>query len=222
MTQSDNSKKFRRLRPEVNGKMNNLKQSKPVEQWSLDGKLITEFPSSMEAERKTGIRQDMISLCANNKLKTSGGFIWKFKIFLDQLDLPGEEWKTSERLIHFLVEKGKLTRKNAEKIRVSNMGRVLTAQGIKTKGNIMKRQPKYRRACHFKVHKLIWYGWGDRLPRFVDGKPEHILHNDSQPLDEDGCVSNAFEHLRLGTQSENMLESYEFGRLSKKRKCSTP
>lgn len=225
MSISENAKKFRRLRPEVNNQKNNPKRSKPVEQWSSDGKtFIKEYVSITEAAQQTGFHRSDIASCAANKPqhKTCHGYVWKYKIMPDQLDLPGEEWKTSERLIHFLVEKGKMTRKNAEKVQVSNMGRVLTAMGIKTKGNIMTRHPKYRRACHFKVHKLIWYGWGDRLPGFVDGKPEHILHDDSQPLDEDGCVSNAFEHLRLGTQSENILESCRIGSLSKKRKCSSP
>jgi len=51
---------------------------------------------------------------------------------------------------------------------------------------------------------MHWFGpfFGDREPN----QREYILHDDSQPLDEDGCVSNAIHHLRLGTASENMKE----------------
>ena len=71
----------------------------------------------------------------------------------------------------------------------------------------MARCPKYRRACHFKVHQLVWAAWGDRAPN----PGEFILHDDTQPLDEEGCYSNAIQHLRLGTQSENMKECWTVG-----------
>jgi len=131
-----------------------------------------------------------------------------------QDDLPREEWKSSERLISMLTIKGKISHKAAEKIKVSNLGRVLTCQGIKTRGNTMTRCRKYRRACHFKVHQLVWAVWGDRDPN----PDEFILHDDSQPLDEEGCVSNAIQHLRLGTQSENMKECWAVGSKAKRRK----
>lgn len=35
-----------------------------------------------------------------------------------------------------------------------------------------------------------------------------------------GCFSNAIEHLRIGTQSENMKECHDVGALSKRRKIS--
>ena len=99
---------------------------------------------------------------------------------------------------------------------VSNMGRVLTFHRIKTKGYPLSRFPKYRRTCHFKVHQLVWAVWGDRAPN----KGEIILHDDSQPLDEDGCVSNDAKHLRLGTQKENMIECSQIGLWAKRRKLN--
>lgn len=44
------------------------------------------------------------------------------------------------------------------------------------------------------------------------------MNDDKQPLDENGCYSNAIQHLRLGTQSENMKESWKIGNLSQTRK----
>ena len=51
---------------------------KPVLQIK-DGKIIAEFYSILEAERRTGIDNTHISLCCKGKQKTSGGFLWKYK-----------------------------------------------------------------------------------------------------------------------------------------------
>ena len=52
---------------------------KPVFQISKIGEVIKLHESVSEASRKTGICYTCISDCANGKLKTSGGFVWKFK-----------------------------------------------------------------------------------------------------------------------------------------------
>lgn len=38
-----------------------------------------EYPSTMEASRKTGVVQSCISRCCLGKRKTAGGYYWKFK-----------------------------------------------------------------------------------------------------------------------------------------------
>ena len=60
---------------------NNSKTSKPVLQFTLDGQFVAEYPSSMEAERQTGINHSNIcQSCKGNKNYTHcGGFKWKFK-----------------------------------------------------------------------------------------------------------------------------------------------
>jgi group I intron endonuclease len=54
---------------------------KVVCQYSKDGKFITEYDSSHEAENKTGISRKQISNCCKKKpnYNSAGGFIWKFK-----------------------------------------------------------------------------------------------------------------------------------------------
>lgn len=44
-----------------------------------DGKIIAEFFSTYEAERKTGIRRNNISECCSGKYKHAGGYQWKYK-----------------------------------------------------------------------------------------------------------------------------------------------
>ena len=40
--------------------------------------LLATFPSTHEAERVTGIDQGHISTCCNGKLKSAGGYIWRY------------------------------------------------------------------------------------------------------------------------------------------------
>ena len=42
------------------------------------GELLATFPSTMEAERVTGIAQSHISSCCLGKLKSAGGYKWRY------------------------------------------------------------------------------------------------------------------------------------------------
>jgi group I intron endonuclease len=53
--------------------------SKPVLQYDLNDNIIKEWSSIKEAAEALGIRETGISLCCNNKLKTSNKYVWKFK-----------------------------------------------------------------------------------------------------------------------------------------------
>lgn len=54
--------------------------SKQTEQYSLDGVLIAVYPSTVEAQRSTGVKCQSIGACCLGKQKTSGGFIWKYAV----------------------------------------------------------------------------------------------------------------------------------------------
>ena len=47
-------------------------------QFSKDGEFIAEYPSTKEAERQTGCNQGNICKCCKGRLKTCGGYIWKY------------------------------------------------------------------------------------------------------------------------------------------------
>lgn len=55
-------------------------QMKKVYQYSLDKKLLNEYPSTGEASRQTNISQQNISAVCRGKRKTAGGYIWSFKM----------------------------------------------------------------------------------------------------------------------------------------------
>lgn len=59
---------------------NDVKKSKKVLQYSLDGKLIKEWPSICEAGRAGYDRKAISRICRGCKTyHTTGGYIWKFK-----------------------------------------------------------------------------------------------------------------------------------------------
>jgi hypothetical protein len=55
------------------------KCSKPVLQFTREGKFIKEYPSLIEAERQTKIFNQNISSCCLGKRKSCGGFVWRYK-----------------------------------------------------------------------------------------------------------------------------------------------
>lgn len=62
----------------INYGTRNDKISKPVLQYTKDGTLVNTFKSVREAERETKLWHCSISACCKGKLKTTGGFIWKY------------------------------------------------------------------------------------------------------------------------------------------------
>lgn len=194
----------------VNPRKSGLARAKAVEQWTKEGK-VAEFMSTTEAMRVTGIQHGNISACADGRYTHAGNFIWKWKSNTN-VDLEGEIWATSDRLKSLFEQYG-VSQRVIEKVRISNKGRVMNTFGKKTKGH-KQTYSGYRKFKMFKMHQLVWSVFGDRAP-----KPgEYICHNDMIPKDENGCMSNAIEHLRLDTPSNNIKESHLCGMLSKYHK----
>lgn len=59
-------------------------KKKPVIQLTKNNEFVAEYESTMESARKTGINQRCISGCCLGKLKSAGGYKWKFKIDYEQ------------------------------------------------------------------------------------------------------------------------------------------
>ena len=53
-------------------------QGKQVEQYTIEGNLIATYPSAGKAARQNGLYRTNISNCCLGKLKTVGGFIWRY------------------------------------------------------------------------------------------------------------------------------------------------
>lgn len=53
-------------------------KNKPVQQFSKDGRLIAVWSSGKEAEQSTGVHQSNICNCCNGKLRSTGGYVWRY------------------------------------------------------------------------------------------------------------------------------------------------
>ena len=198
---SSNTSKSNNLRPRASGP----KQSKPILMYNLDGTFVKEYKSANEAAREEKLKSGNISLCCRGKRTTCGGkYIFKFKETYESL--PGEVWRPIKN-----------QKKGRSVAHVSNLGRIKTKYGVISNGKIVSSRPKYRSYSGTDVHIIVWDAFGNknRYDLLENGKPLRVLHNDSIPVDEDGCVSNAIEHLSLDTQSENIRQSYAIGSLKK-------
>lgn len=60
-------------------------RSKPVYQYSLDGKFIRKFDTVTEASKFIGCNSSKINSCCNLKIKTSGGYQWRYE-YHDYID----------------------------------------------------------------------------------------------------------------------------------------
>lgn len=58
--------------------INNLKKSKPILQFTLDGEFIKEWPSSREVQRTLGFLHQNINKCCRGIYKQSNGFKWAY------------------------------------------------------------------------------------------------------------------------------------------------
>ena len=52
---------------------------KKIIQYSINGDLIADYDSTMEAERNTNVNHSSIIRCCKGKQKEAGGYIWKYK-----------------------------------------------------------------------------------------------------------------------------------------------
>ena len=66
------------LSEETKRKISESKPKKPVLQFSKNGEFIAEYPSAREASRQTGCYHENICACCKGRLKTCGGYIWKY------------------------------------------------------------------------------------------------------------------------------------------------
>ena len=57
---------------------NGERKLKPVNQYSLYGSLISTYLTAKEAFEKTGVSRSGICNCCKGKIKTAGGYIWRY------------------------------------------------------------------------------------------------------------------------------------------------
>ena len=50
----------------------------PVDQFTLDGEFVKRWSCTSAAEKEIGVDHSHIARCCKGKLKTTGGYIWKY------------------------------------------------------------------------------------------------------------------------------------------------
>ena len=78
MSIGDNNNYGTRNKRASETQINDKNKSKVVQMFDRKGNLLAAFPSTHEAERVTGINHRHISECCNGKLKSAGGYIWRY------------------------------------------------------------------------------------------------------------------------------------------------
>ena len=63
----------------------NIKKRKPIVQYDRNMHIIKEYSGICEAVKETNIDKSSIIKCCKNKQKTSGGYIWKYKVVKEKL-----------------------------------------------------------------------------------------------------------------------------------------
>lgn len=121
-------------------------------------------------------------------------------------ELPGERWFRISQTYPLCCIYA------SDKVQVSNMGRLRMSDGRVTLGSREGRHSKYRvvtlrvknshRVVRIRVHQLVYMACSGTLAP-SRGSGHVIMHSDTHPLDEDGCYSNCYELLKVGTLSEN-------------------
>lgn len=75
------SHKMNMNNPNTKTELNNREnQSKWIIKLSLNNEILHFYPSLGEAERETGISKSNISKCCRLKVKSAGGYLWKYAI----------------------------------------------------------------------------------------------------------------------------------------------
>ena len=75
---TDYSKMVAHQNYKENGKKSSEKMSYPVEQYSLDGKLVRRWKSAREVQKELGWDRSYIAKCCRGVAETSHGFKWKY------------------------------------------------------------------------------------------------------------------------------------------------
>ena len=186
---------------------------------------ILEAESGQSACRKIGASSaDNISRCAKKNTekkkeellakqysemhKVAKRYVfWRNKPVEEEMTIGGEAqvWKTNETLILTLMREGqKMSRRNAEKVRVGSFGQIINVRGRRTSGT---KVGKYRLYSSIRVHKLVLVAFFEQQ---WNSRPDgSVVRHKGDEFDEEGCLLNYAKYLKLGSQQDNAIDHHE-------------
>lgn len=167
-------------------------QSKTIQQFDLNGKLLNEFYSTKEAGKILGFPGSLISSIVNGHRKQKSDYILKHKetnYIIEEIQ--GEIWKS-------------VNKEGFRDYQISNMGRIIGMDG-KLKTIFYKRYPTVRlRNDSFLVHRLVAETF---MPNFDE---THVVNHK-----DENKQNFKLENLEWASHSENVKYSID---LKEKRK----
>lgn len=153
-----------------------------VEQWSLEGELLKVWQSTKEIAEFFDSKYSTVKVkaCCKNKEKSYRGFVWRWE---GSQNIDGEVWKEYKGQDNFILK-------------VSNMGRILNKDNVKTFGN--KNASGYMRCSKSNVHRLVaeYFCEGNLMEDSV------VNHIDSNRQ------NNRADNLEICSSSWNTRHSY--------------
>lgn len=164
----------------------NIKGYKSINQYDLEGNFIKTWEKAIDAEKELKIDRRNILDVLKNRKKTSGGFIWKYKI---EENLPDEIWKECPLGSDF----GKVLASNMGRLKIKNNN---FTYGTKRKNgyyDIKVFNEKDNKYKAFRVHHLICLAFKEN----PENKP-FVNHKDENPS------NNNIENLEWMTNKENV------------------
>jgi len=87
--------------------LNPKKRGQAVLMYDSEGKLLNEFVSAAEAERKTNINKTTIRQCCQKKpnRKTAGGYVWKWKDEVKKEEIDINDFVPIQGFEHYLINR---------------------------------------------------------------------------------------------------------------------
>lgn len=167
-------------------KVNPSKQGRPrpVAHVSAEGKILQTWDSADKASEYLGVSPSAVSMCCRGENSTCAN---KVLVYLDQIDLPKEEWRETEYM--------------GMTLEASSLGRVKTKSGIKTFGNevngYMMIKPEKKTVF---VHRLVATAFCEK----PDGS-DVVNHKDG--VSKNNCAEN----LEWCTATENACHAVRTG-----------
>ena len=68
----------RRLSAQIRMNMRRAQSKIPINQYDSAGRFVATYPTQCEAQRATGVAQSNIYKCCRGKLRSAGGYVWRY------------------------------------------------------------------------------------------------------------------------------------------------
>jgi hypothetical protein len=166
-------------------------RKRPIRQYDLNGKFITEFPSQADASRTLKISEDAIYMCVSKSTQSSGGFIWRYSDECSDTEIKAVMKGTRE------IFKKEVQTDNVISCysSIANAAKELGFSEHKVKNFANSKKP------FSKTEYLCFAEEGNNDAYTQRSKARKVLRVDSQ-----GCIISTFDSIKKAAKESKMGE----------------